>query len=254
MKRFRQIAEQNYSVRFRGRANGSNYVPPVPPEPTPFDRVIPELDGLDNYETTFDTVVIGGIIIGLVGKNNIAAAIDMTITVDDVEILTIVKGNNDSTDSTFTYFGAVEDLPIGTHTIKITCNNGYSAGSAALRIIETDPLPDNWLGSSSTYSVSSGFTASAVAIQILDAEPNNLILAMSVVPSATCYPPNCTLYSQPYIDQEKVRDDLVGEVTAGFFRSNTGIGGVRALRFSWPTPGRGYSACMVELRGVVLRP
>lgn len=229
------------------------YEPPEPPAPTPDDRVIEDPDGIDDYETTFETVVEGGVIIGLSGKNNANNLLSFSVTVDDVPVQVLTEGMPNRESGAFTWCGAVEDLPIGIHTIKIKTNDGCSAGTAALRIIETDPMPVGWLGEVKSF-VNVG-SANGIAIGLPGTQVGSLIISQSAWNSARAYPPSCFLrVGTEYVEQQTVRTDLVRDIlTCGFFRTvTTTTSPYFSLRCA-NTAGN-TSVSLVELRGITLRP
>lgn len=225
---------------------------PVPPAPTPWDRVIEDPDGLDDYETTFDTAAVGGIIIGIAGKNNANNPVDFTVTVNDVPVQVLSAGIPNRLSGAFTYMAAVESLPIGTHTIKIVSNGESSSGTAALRIIETDVMPPDWLGETKSF-VNYG-SANGIAIGLPGVEIGSTVLLMSAWASERAYPPTCLLRQSDgsYVPQSTVRDDLVRDLlTCGFFRSTT-VTTSPYFSLRCANPAGNTSVTLVELRGVTI--
>lgn len=230
------------------------YIPPEPPEPTAFDRIIPEANGLDDYETSFNTVVPGGIILGIVGKNNANVSVDFTVLIDDEPVTLLVRSSRVEPVTTFTYLAAVEDIPVGSHTIKITKNGTSSSGLAALRIIETEVMPNGWQGISNGYTTSPSGTAAGVAVSVNPVEIGSVVISLAGWNSNQAYPPSCATYTNPRVPQQKVRDDLIeDQVTVGFFRSVASYPNW-SLVFNSANRACCYSVSMAELKGVVLRP
>lgn len=232
-----------------------NYIPPEPPAPTAFDRIIPEVDGLDDYETTFETVVPGGVIIGIAGRNNSQVPVEFTVEIDNSPVQVLATSTRGLVNSGFTYIAAVEDLPIGEHTIKIVSSLPSSSGVAALRIVETDPLPNNWLGNVGQYTVSGTSSASGVVVGINDTTANSLVISITAWNDKNAFEPTAAQYTTPTGEITKIREDLIdSKVAVGFWRSSTVIAGRYNLRFYGAQTAQYYSTCMVELKGVTLRP
>lgn len=234
---------------------GKSCTDPIPPEPgvpTPADRVIEDPDGLDNYETVFNTVVPGGVVIGIAGKNNASIPVNFSVTVDNnpVEVLVFTSGNG--ANASFSYIAAVVNLAIGSHTIKVTPIGASSSGTAALRIIETDPMPVDWKGSAKGFSGAG--TATGVAVRLENTTIGSTVISIAAWNDKRAYRPYCETYRVPRVRQQTVRDDLIRDTVAvGFFRSTVEGNDIYLAFKSFLSAGN-YTTAMAELRGVTLRP
>lgn len=229
------------------------YIPPVPPTPTPFDRIIPEPDGLDDYETEFETLVPGGIIIGICAKNNnLDTQVEIAVTIDDEPLFLTVQSQMYQKFRSYSCIAVLPDIAIGNHVIKIQTINGSSAGTAALRIIETDPMPEDWEGVQS--SLSSNTTSPSFLLNMRNADIGSMILSAVCWDDATAYPPSAETYSSPIVQFDKVRDNLIyDELAVGFFRfinDRTGL----YCEYKGANRSSGFSGVSLELKGVTLRP
>lgn len=225
-----------------------------PPEPTPWDRQLPDPDGMDGYETTFPTAVIGGVLIGITGKINVPATpLDFTVLVDDVPVEVVAFSGGTQERTSFCYIGCVEDLPIGTHTLKIVMNGGSSAGTAALRIVETDPMPVGWKGA--TNAAWGSGTSNGVAVGLTGSQIGSTILLMAAWNDYRAYPPSCSMRisADNYQPQQTVRVDLIrNTVSSGFFRA-TSINASPYFSLRAANPSNNWSVALAELRGVTIR-
>lgn len=239
-------------VKFIGD-NSCGYSPPKPANPTAFDRIIPEVDGLDDYQTTFETVIEGGIIIGIAAKNNnINTQVEIELKVDGNVVDLVYNSQQYQKFRSYACIAVIPDIAIGSHTIEIKTVNGSSAGVAALRIIETEVMPDDWLGE--TSSLSSNSSSSSFLLNMRDSFIGSSIVSVACWDDMNAFPPSAETYSSPIVQFGKVREDLIeSQLAVGFFRFVNDRDGLYC-EYKGANKSSGFSGVSLELRGVVLRP
>lgn len=123
---------------------GHLYAPPEPPVPPgPYDILVSAVDGLDGASKTITTTGKEGLIARVIYRNNSAANITVTATVDGSAMIAAASVVLPKAGGCGCAMFGIRGLTAGSHTIAFAVSGG-SAGLAAVRMGEITTMPATW--------------------------------------------------------------------------------------------------------------
>lgn len=240
---------------FVGFLGESCFSPPPPPlPPTEYDWIIPEADGLDDWESEIGFAEDGGAIIGIAGVSNSSTATNLKVTIGGQEVEQLYIARNIGSGTAFSWIGALPAVSAGDTTIKVEVTAG-SAGRAAIRQIDTEEFPLGWKGRvyNRIQNNTENLSGAAINMSIMPMA-DSLLLGVTSWIGENAYPISAENFNSQPLTTIRT-DEIGGNMGVGFHRLHTedldGLGGLRVK--PWHTKNLTMSSVFQEFRGVVIR-
>lgn len=177
-----------YDTQWRHNRKKKPFGQPTTPA-LPIEFVVPELDGLDSYETTY-TAATGNIMVRLFGRNNATSLPALKAYWDDVEMDLVTQGSNAAIGTAVVAIFAIPNGATGTKTLRITSTG--SCGCAAIRLAEAPELPDDPTGDAGSYSANG--LAGAFVFGLQNSTPGRSAFAVAGWVTAEAHPIELSSY------------------------------------------------------------